>query len=339
MSLPNENEIRNSTLHNEAQQKKHLALNIGIKIARSRPLLLLILIVLLCVYMSYIYPLTFASFSNIKAVLLNTAQNGILVVGMTILMISGVFDLSIGSILALCGVVTGVLIANHDMPMLPAILIGLFVGGFTGLINGLVVTKMKINALITTLATMTIFRGITQLISGTGVASIDENFAQLGQTVWMGLQTPFWIALVIVVLAGWSVSKTRFFRQYYYIGGNERAAKLSGIKSEKMILIGFILMGVLAAIAGIVGASRLNSAVVSAGIGIELQIITATVLGGASLKGGEGTITGAALGVLFIQLIQNSLIIMKVDVFWQNIVIGLVLLVAVSLDRFNQKSF
>jgi ribose/xylose/arabinose/galactoside ABC-type transport system permease subunit len=134
------------------------------------------------------------------------------------------------------------------------------------------------------------------------------------------------------------VSQTRFFRQYYYIGGNERAARLSGIKTSRMILIAFVVMGLLAGLAGVLNAARLNAAVVSAGIGVELQIITAAVLGGASLKGGEGTVLGGVLGVLFIALVQNVLVILNVDVFWQNIVIGLVLLFAVSLDRFKQVS-
>jgi ribose transport system permease protein len=141
--------------------------------------------------------------------------------------------------------------------------------------------------------------------------------------------------LIIVVLGSWAVGQTRFFRQYYYVGGNERAARLSGIKTTRLILYAFVLMGLLAAVAGILNSARLNAAVVSAGIGVELQVITAAVLGGASLKGGEGTVPGAFLGVLFIALVQNALIIINVDVFWQNIVIGLVLLGAVSLDRWK----
>jgi ribose transport system permease protein len=144
--------------------------------------------------------------------------------------------------------------------------------------------------------------------------------------------------LVIVVAGSWAVGQTRFFRQYYYVGGNERAARLSGMKTDRLILIAFVLMGFLAGVAGVLNAARLDAAVVSAGIGVELQVITAAVLGGASLKGGEGTVPGAFLGVLFIALVQNALIILNVDVFWQNIVIGSVLLLAVSLDRWKHVS-
>lgn len=308
---------------------------IGRRLVESRPLLLIVLIALLVAFMSYLYPISFLSFSNISAVLLNASQYGILVVGMAILMIGGVFDLSIGSTLALCGVVVGVLIAYAKLPPVLAILITIAVGGLAGLINGFVVTRIRINALITTLATAGIYRGITQLISGTGVAPISDSFAPVGQSVWLGLQSPFWVMLVIVVLGSWAVGQTRFFRQYYYIGGNERAARLSGIKTNRLLLIAFVIMGLLAGLAGILNAARLNAAVVSAGIGVELQIITAAVLGGTSLKGGEGTVFGTFLGVIFIALVQNALIILNVDVFWQNIVVGLVLLIAVSLDRWK----
>ena len=183
---------------------------------------------------------------------------------------------------------------------------------------------------------MTIFRGLTYLTAGTGVTPIGDAFKAYGQSVYFGLQTPFWVMLVVVLISGWAIARTRFFRQFYFIGGNARAAKLSGIRVERLTLIGFVITGALAGLAGVRGASRLNSAVVSAGIGMELNVITATVLGGASLKGGEGTILGAVLGVMFIALVQNAMIINGIGVFWQPIIIGVVLLLAVSLDRFKQ---
>lgn len=304
-----------------------------IAIASSRPATLLVLIAGLSLYMLIRFPNNFPTTSNLSSLLVNAAQQGILVVGMMLLMIAGMFDLSIGSILALAGVVTGVLIADMGVPIWLATALGVGVGALAGALNGLIVTRLGINALITTLATLTIYRGMTQLISGTGVAPIDSSFAKLGQTVFLGLQSPVWIMLVIVVLATIAVAKTRLFRQYYFIGGNPRAAKLSGIKVKSLSFAAFVIMGSLAGVAGVVGAARLNAAVVSAGIGVELSIITAAVLGGASLKGGEGTIIGGVLGVLFIALVQNALIISGVSVFWQSIIIGLVLLIAVSFDR------
>jgi ribose transport system permease protein len=306
------------------------------RLAESRPLMLLALIVLLAGTMAIVYPNNFPTRFNFSAVLLNAAQNGILVTGMTLLMIAGFFDLSIGSILALAGVWAGVVVGWWGWPPEAGILVGLAVGALAGSINGLIVTWIGINPLIATLGTLSIFRGLTYVTAGTGVTPIGDAFKAYGQSVFLGLQTPFWVMLAVVALGTFAVGRTRFFRQFYFIGGNARAAKLSGIRVERLTVVGFVIMGLLAGLAGVLGAARLNSAVVSAGINVELAVITATVLGGASLKGGEGTVVGGVLGVLFIALVQNAMIINGVGVFWQNIIVGLVLLLAVSLDRFKQ---
>ncbi|MGH2945555.1 MAG: ABC transporter permease [Solirubrobacteraceae bacterium] len=309
----------------------------GRALIRTRPALLLLLTAALVAWMAYWYPDSFPTRSNFEAVLLNASVSAILVCGMTLLLIGGVFDLSIGGVLALTGVVTGALIANHGWAVPTAILAGLLVGAAAGLFNGLLVTRLGINALITTLATLGIFRGLSQLLESSGVAPIGDGYAKVGQTELLGIQTPFWVMLVLVAVLALAVANTRFFRQYYFVGGNERAARYSGIRSQRLILIGFVLMGALAALGGVLTSARLNAATVSAGDGLELAVITAAVLGGASLKGGEGTIIGGVLGVLFIALVQNALIIMQVDVFWQQIIIGAVLLIAVSLDRWKDK--
>lgn len=320
----------------EAPPPPGIAVRVLRRLAQSRPTMLLALVVLLCAAMAIFYPDNFPTRYNIAAVLLNAAQNAILVTGMMLLMIAGAFDLSVGSILALSGVWAGVAVGWWDWPAPAGLLAGVAVGGLAGLINGLIITRLGINTLIATLATMTIFRGLTYLTAGTGVTPIGDDFKQYGQTVLLGVQSPFWAMLVVVIAGGWLVANTRFFRQYYFIGGNARAAKLSGIRVPQMMLTGFVIMGLLAGLAGVLAASRLNSAVVSAGIGVELSVITATVLGGASLNGGEGTIAGGVLGVLFIALVQNAMIINGIGIFWQNIIVGLVLLLGVSLDRFKQ---
>jgi ribose transport system permease protein len=309
---------------------------IVLALANSRELMLLALIVILVSGMTIVYPNNFPTSFNISAVLLNAAQNGILVSGMMLLMIAGSFDLSVGSTLALSGVWAGVVVGWWHWPAPLGFVAALLVGALAGAVNGAIVTRLGINALIATLATMTIYRGLTYLTAGTGVTPISDEFREFGATVVMGIQTPFWVMLVIVTLGGWAIARTRFFRQFYFIGGNSRAAKLSGIRVDRLTLVGFTIMGILAGLAGALAASRLNSAVVSAGIGVELSVITATVLGGASLRGGEGTVLGGVLGVLFIALVQNAMIINGIGVFWQPIIVGLVLLLAVSLDRYKQ---
>ena len=320
----------------ETKVRRPIATQVLLGLANSRELMLAVLVVLLAGGMSIFYPHNFPTSSNIAAVLLNAAQNGILVAGMMLLMIAGSFDLSVGSTLALAGVWAGVVVGWWNWPAPLGFLAAVLVGALGGVVNGLIVTRLGINALIATLATMTIYRGLTYLTAGTGVTPIGDDFKAYGQTVVFGLQMPFWVMLAIVAAAGWAIAQTRFFRQYYFIGGNARAAKLSGIRVERLTLIGFTIVGALAGVAGALAASRLNSAVVSAGIGVELSVITATVLGGASLKGGEGTILGGVLGVLFIALVQNAMIINGIGIFWQPIIVGLVLLLAVSLDRYKQ---
>lgn len=307
------------------------------RLADSRELTLGVLVIALALVMTIAYPNNFPTAPNIRAVLLNLAPVGILVCGMMLLMIAGTFDLSVGSILALSGVWAGVVAGWWGWPAELAVVAGILVGVVAGLINGLIVTRIGINALIATLGTLTIYRSLTYVTAGTGVTPIGDNFAAYGRAAdpLLRIQSPFWAMLLLVVIGGWLVARTRFFRQFYFVGGNPRAAQLSGIRVDRLILIGFVIMGGLAGLAGVLGAARLNSAVVNAGVGIELKVITATVLGGASLKGGEGTILGGILGVLFIALIENAMIINAVGVFWQGLVVGLVLLFAVSLDRFK----
>jgi ribose transport system permease protein len=306
------------------------------RIIWDRPLLLIALIVLLSIFMTFRHPEAFPHADNFAAVLLDTAQGGILTVGMMILLVGGVFDLSIGSTLAFAGIVAGVLVKDIGAPPLIAFLAGLATGLVVGIINGLIITRLRINALITTLAMQGILRGVTQIVSASGVANLPEGFKPFGQTMILGLQSPFWIMLVVAVLGWFAMSRTRFFRQFYYIGSNPRAATLSGIKVDRMVLVGFSLMGLLAGLAGTLLASRLSNAVVLAGNGVELRSITAAILGGASLSGGMGTIPGAFLGVLFMSLIQNMLIITRVPVFYQSIVVGIVLLAAIGIDQLGR---
>lgn len=302
-------------------------------LVRTRVTLLLVLTVGLATWMTVGYPNQFPTSYNLEAIAVNAAISGIMVCGMTLLLIGGVFDLSIGGILTLTGVVTAVMIANHGVPIPIAILVGLLAGAGCGLVNGILVTKVGINALITTLATGGIFYGVTEIISGSGVVPISNSFGAFGEWTFLGLQTPFWFMVGVVIVMWFAVSSTSYFRQFYFVGGNERAARFSGIRSHRVLLVGFMLMGVLSALGGILLSARLNAATPLAGTGTELSVITAAVLGGASLKGGEGNVIGGVLGVLFIALVQNTLIVVGVDPYWQQIVTGGVLLGAVSLDR------
>lgn len=303
-------------------------------IATERQYLLIFLIIALLVLMTILEPTTFPRTANAAVVLLDTAQTGILACGMMVLMISGMFDLSIGGILAFSGIMAGLAAKQLGMPPVLAFLVGCGWGVLLGTINGVLVTRFKINALIATLATLSIYRGGLQLVSGAGVTNIGNGYTVFGQTQILGIYSPFWFMAVIVLLFAFLVGRTRYFRQAYYIGGNARAAKLSGINVDRTVFSFFVIMGFLAGLAGALLASRLNTAVVLAGQGVELKVITAVVLGGASLAGGVGSIFGAFLGVLLMALLQNAMIIAGINPFWQLIVVGIVLLISVGLDQF-----
>ncbi|MEW5977476.1 MAG: ABC transporter permease [Acidobacteriota bacterium] len=290
------------------------------------------LTVLLVVLFSVLFPRSFPTVANLTAILRNLALDGIMAAGMMVMMVGGLFDLSIGGMFSMVGVITGWLLKEAGVPVPAAILGGLVTAALGGLINGWLVARIRVNALIATLGTMGIFRGIAILIGGPGINFLPPAFAQLGQSVFLGMQTPIWLMLAIVGLYHFLLSRTRLFRQFYYIGSNQKAAFLSGINVPGTQMLGFLQMGILAGLSGIVFSSRIGTSVSIAGDGAELRIITAVILGGASLSGGKGTIWGALAGVTFIALIQNGLIIAAVSSYWQSIIIGLVLVSAVAMD-------
>lgn len=270
------------------------------------------------------------SLENFKAVLRNLAFEGILATGMMILMVGGAFDLSVGAIASMIGVVTGWLMQRAGLPAPIAITAGLLAAAAAGFLNGFIVAKVRVNALIATLGTMGIFQGIALLVGGPGIR-FGTTFGQI--ELW-GIQLPVILMIVLAVIAHYCLAHTRFFRQYYYIGSNAKAAHLSGINVERLQMLSFTIMGLIAGFAGIVFASRLDTANSTVGKGAELQAITAAILGGASLTGGRGTIWGAMIGVFFIALIKNLLIISHTPSEWQEIIVGIVLVLAVALDYF-----
>jgi ribose transport system permease protein len=300
----------------------------------TREMGLLGLILGTIVLFSILYPISFRSLPNVQAILRNMAVDGILAVGMMMLLVSGVFDLSVGSMLSMTGVMAGWLMKVQGWPVPAAVTAALLIAALGGFTNGFVVAKVKVNALITTLGTMGIFQGIAILLGGPGITFLPRSFTRLGQAEILGIQTPVWLMFGLALAAHYLLTYTRFFRQYYYIGSNAKAAALSGINVERVQMLAFTIMGVVAGIAGIAFASRVATAVSNAGVGAELRVITAVILGGASLTGGKGTIWGAMLGVTFVALVTNVLIIAKVSSEWQGIIMGIILVLAVATDSF-----
>ena len=296
-----------------------------------RELTLIALIVTIIIVMANLNPY-FLSFSNFRAVAVGMAPTAIIVIGMAILLASGGFDLSVGSVMALSSTVVAMLLLA-GVPIPVAVLGGLILGAIIGVLNGLLVTGLGINPLIATLGTMSIARGIALVLTeGFSVSSLPASFAWIGKADIGGFPVIVLVTILLVVFFDLAVRHTRFFRQAYFIGANEKAAMLSGIHVTRVRIILYALTGVLAALAGVLLASRLMSGTPTAGNGIELQVLAAAVIGGASLRGGEGTILGAFLGVVLVALINNTMTMLAVSIYWQMIVIGGVLILAVALD-------
>lgn len=307
------------------------------KLLQDRVYSLTITIVLICIFASLAFPSNFPTFENLSQVLLNVSIDSIVAVGMMLLLISGMFDLSVGSVVAFTGGLAANLMYFHGVPVPLAIMAGLLSAVLIGWVNGYLIAYQGINPLIQTLAMMGIVRGGALLIAGAGILNLPYWFNAIGQSRLLGIQMPVWYMLLTVAVFTFLVNKSIFFRRYYYIGGNEKAADLSGVRVKRMKQFAFILSATLAGIAGILLASRLGAAMSTLGRGMELRVITAVILGGASLTGGVGKIPGALLGALFMGLVANIMVIARVSGLWQEIILGVILISAVWLDLYVQR--
>lgn len=306
------------------------------RLASFREFVLLLVIIAFTIIMSLASPI-FITRLNIEAILLALSVEATIAVGMVILLISGGLDLSVGSTLAFVGVVTGLaLTAGVSSPF--SIIIGLLAALSVGLLNGSLVAKLKINPFITTLGTMITIRGMLLILAeGRAVLNLPKSFTVIGQGRLFGIQYPIFILLILVVAGDLLLRNSRFFRQSYYIGGNENAARLSGINVDLVKIFNYCLVAVLAGIAGLMITARFGSSSLTVGTGIELRVITACIIGGASLSGGEGSVLGAFLGALFMGMLANALNLLGVDVYYQSFITGLILILAVVFDVLNER--
>lgn len=300
---------------------------------------LLTLLVIVSVLASITFPTTFPTFGNASQILLNLSIDTIVAVGMMVLLISGVFDLSVGSIVAFTGCFTAYLLHFYNFPVPIAVTTGLLAAVLIGIINGYLISYQGINPMIQTLAMMGIVRGVALLVSGSGIQNLPYWFNAIGQSKLFGIQMPVWYMLFTVALFTFLANRTVFFRRYYFIGSNEKAADLSGIHVKKMKMYAFILSATLAGFAGILLSSRLGAALPTMGRGMELRVITAVILGGASLSGGVGKIPGALAGALFMGLIANIMVIARVSGYWQEIILGVILILTLWADKALQKRY
>lgn len=295
---------------------------------------LILIILSVCVIMSFVSPF-FMTWPNIKAILLSFSTEGIVVVGMTIILIVGGFDLSVGSVMCLAMVVGGKLFLLGVDPWL-ASLLGIAICGLIGFIMGIIVTKVGLNFFITTLAFMGIARGLCFVITeGTPLSlfALPKAFKFVGQGSIYGIPFTIFLFGIIVVISDYLMRNSTLMRKVYYTGSNQKAAVFSGIKAHRVTIGTTILCSTLAGIAGIIYMSRFGASIPGFGIGLELTAISAAVIGGASITGGVGTVLGAVLGVALLQTITGSMVLMDVSPYWQDLIRGGILLGAVSLDH------
>ncbi len=312
---------------------------------KSQSLLaLFVLMVLLTIFTD-----SFLSTENMWNVLRQVSINLCLSVGMTLVIISSGIDLSVGAILAFSGAVCagllkwGIPIEAFDLwigfTVLGAVIAAALVGYLLGWFNGWVITKFTVPPFVATLAMLTIARGMSYLYTqGKPISNLGEGFEFIGSGWWLGIPVPVWISIGVVLIFVFITKKTSLGRFIYAIGGNERAALLSGVPVKKVKRLVYAISGLMAAIGGVLITSRLNSAQPNAGMSYELDAIAAIVIGGTSLSGGKGSVMGTVLGVLLIGVLNNGLVLLNVSPFWQQVVKGLVILLAVVIDKSNKKS-
>ncbi|CEI72299.1 MULTISPECIES: ribose ABC transporter permease [Romboutsia] len=280
---------------------------------------------------------SFLSTKNIFNILRQTSVNAIIAAGMTFVILTGGIDLSVGSILAISGAICASLLVSGQNIVI-AIVISILIGAVVGFLNGFVISKGKLQPFIATLATMTILRGLTLVFTDgkpitLGSGDLAINFGKIGGGEIFSIPTPAIIMIVVFLVCAYILNSTKMGRYTYALGSNEEATKLSGLNTDKIKIWVYTISGILSALAGVIITSRLYSAQPTAGTGYELDAIAAVVLGGTSLTGGKGKITGTIIGALIIGVLSNALNILDVSSYYQMMVKGVVILIAVLLDR------
>lgn len=288
---------------------------------------------LLCVALTFLNKY-FLTTSNIVNILQQTSINGILALGMTLVILTGGIDLSVGSVMAVSSIMAATFVTgDHPRSLWVVLPLGMCAGAFLGLLNGLVVAYLKVPSFVTTLGMLSVARGLTYAYTdGMPVPNLSENFLNLGEGAVLGVPLPIVVLVVLFGALWWLLTQTTYGRSIYAVGGNARSARTAGIRTKPVVASVYVFSGALAAVGGLVLAARTSAALPQAGVGYELDAIAAVVIGGTSLTGGVGSVAGTLLGALIIGTINNGLDILGVSSAYQQIVKGCIIVVAVLLD-------
>ena len=318
------------------EKKNNRVLSAVGHILRQPEVSILVPLLVLCA-VAAILNTNFLSRSNIADTLNYISLDFIIAIGMTFTIISGGMDLSVGSVVALSGYSTGLALVS-GVPALPAVLLGLAIGALIGLVNGAIIVSFGIPPFITTLGMMYMVKGVVNVLSeGRPVYPFPDAFNALAQTRFLGFPAPIFMALALLIVASFTLRNTSFGRSVMAVGGNEAAANTSGINIKKVKILTYVLTAMLAAFSGILLASKSGTATPGAGDGYEMNVIAAVIIGGTSLSGGNGSIVGTLIGCAIIKVLNNAMVILSVDTYWQNIVIGAIIILAVIVDTLRRR--
>ena len=280
----------------------------------------------------------FFTTGTLAAILTQLPALTVVTIGMTLVLISGGIDLSVGSVVALSGAVIGLLFTSSEMPLFVAAFLGILAGGFTGLVNGLLGSYLRLPIFIVTLGMLEAGRGLAYMVTGSQTMYIGPSIQGLSLPIeGLGLSPAFLIALALVFAAQFMLTRTVFGRYLIAIGTSEQAAKISGIRTEPYLTAVLVLSGLLAGLGGMMNTAYLGASDPNAALGMELSAIAAAVIGGTSLMGGRGTIVGAFIGVLIISVLQNGLAQLGVTEPFKRLITGVVIILAVLLDRWRSR--
>lgn len=281
----------------------------------------------------------FFSWNNIMNIIRQSAMLGIVVVGVSFVMICGGCDLSVGGQMAVNGIVAALLMMRLGLHPFAAALISIALGVIMGAVNGVLVVKLKIQPLVVTLGTMTILQAIAYIVTGgKPIYGLPESFGMLGQGYIGPIPVPVILFVIIALIASFVLNKTYFGRYIYATGGNEETARLAGVNVKLLQVAVYAICGFVTAISSLIMLSRVNSAQAGAGATYAFDCMTAAVLGGVSFSGGEGKVSGAVIGVIIIAVLGNALVLMNVNEYYQNVFKGILLIFAVALDNLQIKN-
>ena len=304
---------------------------------RVRELGILLALALLIIVTGILEP-RFVEADSLRNLALNASIIAILAVGQTVVIVTRNIDISVGSIVGLAAFMAGTLLSNSPGLPIPLVIgLGMGLGAAAGLINGVLVTWGRVPALVVTLGTLYVFRGIAFLWTDgrqVNAETLPDGFLNLGTNTVLGIPVLVLIALAVMLVVGFYLRSYRSGREFYAIGSNPEAARLAGVHTDRRVTIAFVISGALAGLAGVLFTARFGTVDATAGTGYELTVVAAAVVGGVAIFGGSGTVYGAALGALLLSSITSSLIVLKVDAFWQQAAIGALLLLAITIDRF-----